>query len=343
VTDRLDRGWLARRSDVVSWAVVTAHLALVFAAVLAAAAVGPSPWVVVAWLWFGLTFTGPLNLMHECAHRLAFRRRRSSDLLGRRVLGPLALADFDAYRERHWAHHRNLGLDTDTKDAYLADIRGPGILHLLVRCLSLREAVRKFTRQSPPAGEPADADAGTGEMADDELALGIGFGFGPTLVRTAVVQAILAGAVLAVAWVAHDGTGRILVSAALAYGFVYLYGLGALTVFMATLRAVAEHQVGADGALSEGRAALRNFSTGPLTRLVFGSYGFSNHATHHREPGVAHYRLPKLTAGLAASEPRLAPTGGYVSMLWRLRRGRRVPRLESVRETERSLPRAPAR
>ncbi len=304
--DRLDREWLTRRSDVASWAVVTGHLALVLAAPLAAAAIGPSPLVVVAWLWFGLTFTGPLNLLHECAHRLAFRRRSSSDLLGRRVLGPLALADFDAYRERHWAHHRNLGLDGDTKDAYLVDIRGVGVLRLLLRCLSLREAVRKFRRQSPPTGE--------------ELALGEGLGLGAVLVRTVVAQAVLAGAILAVAVAAHDGAGRILASAALAYGFVYLYGLAALTVFAATLRAVAEHQVGADDALAEGRAALRNFEAGPLSRLVFGSYGFANHATHHREPGVAHYRLASLTSGLAGSEPGLRPHRSYVSTLWRLGR-----------------------
>ena len=305
MSGRLDREWLSRRSDVVSWVVVTAHLALVFAAVLAAAAIGPSPWLIVAWLWFGLTFTGPLNLMHECAHRLAFRRRRSSDLLGRWVLGPLSFADFDAYRERHWAHHRNLGLDGDTKDAYRVDIRGAGLVRLLAGCLSLRDAVRKFTRQAPPG---------------EELPLGEGVGMGAALLRTAVVQGLLAGSVLAVAWLAHDGAGRILVSAALAYGFVYLYGLAALTVFAATLRAVAEHQVGADGAITEGRAALRNFPAGPLTRLVFGSYGFANHATHHREPGVAHYRLPTVTASLAVAEPGLIPTRTYLATLWRLGR-----------------------
>ena len=255
--------------------------------------------------------------MHECAHRLAFRRRRSSDLLGRRVLGPLALADFDAYRERHWAHHRNLGLDTDTKDAYLVDIRGAGILRLLVRCLSLREAVRKFTRQAPPpaadrswpwatawarrrpgphrgrAGRPGRRRAGRGRPR-------------PTT-----------------AWRASWS------SAALAYGFVYLYGLAALTVFAATLRAVAEHQVGRRRAPStRAGPPCATSRPGPFGRLVFGSYGFSNHATHHREPGVAHYRLATLTAGLAAAEPGLTPTGGYLSMLWRLGRAGPVdPRL----------------
>ncbi len=308
VPDRLARDWLTRRSDLVSWAVVAGHLALVFAGVLAAAAIGPSPLVLLAWLWFGLTFTGPLNLMHECAHRLAFRRRASSDLLGRRVLGPLALADFDAYRERHWAHHRNLGLEGDTKDAYLADIRGVGVVRLLLRCLSLREAVHKFTRQSASTGE--------------ELPLGKGLGPRAAMARTAVGQAVLLGGILVVASATHDGRGRILASAVVAYGFVYLYGLAALTVFAATLRAVAEHQLGDGARISEGRAALRNFAAGPLARLVFGSYGFANHATHHREPGIAHYRLAAVTATLALSEPALSPDRGYVSTLWSLgRRG----------------------
>src|SRR5215467_2892293 len=102
------RSQFARRGDALSWAVTAAHVALVFSAVLVAAYLGPSPWLVVCWLWFGVLLTSLLNLMHECAHRLAFRRRRASDLVGGWVLAPLVLADFDTYRDRHWAHHRNL-------------------------------------------------------------------------------------------------------------------------------------------------------------------------------------------------------------------------------------------
>ena len=66
----------------------------------------------------------------------------------------LALADFDAYRQRHWAHHKNLGLETDTKDAYLVELGGSGTVQLLLRCLSLREAGRKLAHQGvAPAGE----------------------------------------------------------------------------------------------------------------------------------------------------------------------------------------------
>ncbi len=307
-TGAVERPWAERRRDTVSWALAATHLTLVFAAVPVAAALGPSPAVVVLFLWFGLTMSGLLNLMHECAHRLAFRRRASNDLVGRWVLGPLTLADFDAYRQRHWAHHKNLGLDTDTKDAYLVELGGGAAARLLLRCLTLREAARKVTHQGvAPAGDEHPVATGR------------------ALARTAAVQAVLAGGVLAVAAAAHEGTGEVLTAAAVAYGFVYLYGLGSLTVFVSILRAIAEHQTGDDDTLDEGRAALRNFRTGPVSRLVFGSYGFSDHGTHHRRPSVPHYRLPAVTAALAADEPALLPDAGYLATLRRLRREHRAP------------------
>ena len=310
---RVNQEWMKRRPDGVSWAIALGHLALVLAGVLGAAAAGPSPLALLAWVWFGLTFTSLLNLMHECAHRLAFRQRKSSDFFGRWILGPLVLADFDAYRERHWAHHRNLGLDGDTKDAYLVDISGAGFFRLLLRCLLLREAVRKFARVSPSSAE--------------ELPVGDGMGMGAALVRTALVQALLLGSIVAVAAASHDGAGAIAGAVAVAYGFVYLYGLAGITVFAATLRAVAEHQVAEGDQLNEGRAALRNFPASPLRRLVFGSYGFASHATHHREPGVPHYRLREATSELASVEPALTPGKGYLATLWRLGRRPRAATL----------------
>lgn len=303
-----DRRWLEKRPDLWSWTVAVVHVAAVFGAVYAAAALGPSPLVVLLWLWFGLTLSGLLNLMHECAHRLAFRRRRSSDILGRWVLGPLVLADFDGYRERHWAHHRNLGQDDDTKDAYLVDIRGPALGSLLIRCLLLRRAAGTFARQSEVPG---------GEGRPPTL--------GAAFVRIAVVQSVLIVSVMAVALAGADSTGAAVVAGVMAYGGVYLYGLSSLTVFVATLRAIAEHQVDEGAAVIEGRAALRNFAAGPFSRLVFGAYGFALHATHHREPGVPHYRLRDRTAVVAAADPVLAPTRGYLGTLRELARSTRRP------------------
>ena len=295
----LDLTRFPRRSDAVSVVVVLAHLAFVLAPVYLAAWIGPSPWLLLLWLWFGLFMHGLINLMHECAHYSAFKPRWASNLAGSWVLGPLVFADFDAYRQRHWDHHRHLGMPGDTKDAYLVDIRGLGSLALLSRSLVLKEAMGKLgVQRASAAANPSRA----------------------WLARTAIVQACLVGSLLAVAFAARprDPLGAV-IAAGLAYGLVYGHGLAALTTFVATLRAIAEHQQGGDGAQWVGRAAVRNFSCGPLTRLLFGAYGFAEHATHHREPALPSYCLGEATAALA-DDPALAPHRGYFSTLRELAR-----------------------
>lgn len=290
----LDLTRFPRRSDLASAALALAHLCFVLAPVYLAAAIGPSPWLVLLWLWFGLFMHGLINLMHECAHYSAFKPRWASNLVGSWVLGPLVFADFDGYRRRHWDHHRHFGSPADTKDAYLIDIRGIGLLGLLLRSLALKEALGKIGVQRASDG------AGSSRA---------------WLARIAVVQACFLLSLIAAAYAARpeDPFGALL-AAALAYGFVYAHGLGALTTFVATLRAIAEHQQGDDGAERVGRAALRNFVCGPFTRLLFGAYGFADHATHHREPAVPSYRLGEATAALS-HDPALAARPGYFSTL----------------------------
>lgn len=302
----LDLTRFPRRSDAVSWAVVTAHLAFVFAPVYLAAAVGPSLWLVPLWLWFGAFMHGLLNLMHECAHASTFRDRSTSDALGHWLLGPLVFADFDGYRRRHWDHHRHFGLPADTKDAYLVDLRGPGLRALLFRSLVLAEAVKKLRVQGGTTSASPAASARDGSKQ--------------WLFRTACVQAGFLLSLTVVALAANPGRPvRALVAVALAYGFIYAHGLAALTTFVATLRAIAEHQQAADDRLRVGRAALRNFECGPFARLLFGAYGFAEHATHHREPAVPSYHLPAATA-LLGVDPAFAPRGGYFARLRSLAR-----------------------
>lgn len=282
--------WFAKRRDSRSWAIVAAHVALVFAPVYLAAVLRPSVAYIGLWVWFGLTANGLLNLMHECAHLLAFRRKSSSLLLGRWFLGPLVVADFDSYRERHWAHHRNLGSDDDPKHAYLVDVTGSSVWRFVLRCMFLREAVGKASESSQTPAQLPDPEARPGRL-------------GGAVARILVVQGVLVASLLLCALAAHQRLAPALWSAGVAYVGVYMYGLAALTILAATLRAIAEHQVGDDGSATQGRAALRNFSAGPVGRLFFGAYGFAQHATHHREPGVPHYRLRALTSELAAADP----------------------------------------
>jgi fatty acid desaturase len=241
---------------------------------------------------------GLLNLMHECAHLHTFRKRELSDFWGRWVLGPLALADFDAYRRRHWEHHKHLGVPGDTKDAYLIDISKGRIFGMLLRCLVFLEALHKVGLQ---------VGNGTTKQAADSA----------WLARTLAMQAVFFGTIL----LAAEGFGQralwpnAAMIAAAAYAGIYLYGLATLTVFMANLRAIAEHQLESGESSQHGRASLRNFRSGWISRLVFGAYGFAEHGTHHLEPGIPYYHLVSSTLQLGRDDASLLPTKGYVGEL----------------------------
>jgi fatty acid desaturase len=294
-----------KRADSKSWAIVAGHVSLVLAPVFLAALIGPSLLWLVLWVLFGLLMSGLLNLMHECAHYHVFRERAGSDLIGRWLLGPLLLADFDGYRERHWKHHTHLGVDGDTKDSYLIDIRNIGLVRLFLECLSLQAAVQKFRKQVSVESSDVLPRAGW-------------------IKRTALVQAGLLGILVLLA---GPISGRVLwpwglLTAGLAYALVYVYGLASLTIYAATLRAIAEHQKEAGQKSTTGRAVLRNFKCGPVAWLVFGAYGFAEHATHHREPALAYYHLPRATAYLAATDKELVPRYRYITELLALAKGK---------------------
>lgn len=297
---RLELSQYKRRPDFQSWIIVLAHLALVLSPVYFAAFLAPSLWWILFWAIFGFLMNGLLNLMHECSHYLVFRPRGGSDFLGRWVLGPLAIADFDGYRERHWKHHTHFGIDGDTKDAYLVDIRGFRLAAFFLRCLALLEAFGKFRHQTAEC--PADPKSPARSLL--------------WLARVAVFQVFFFGSLLLFAGPAAGRSWpKAFLVAALAYAIVYAYGLASITIFAATLRAIAEHQLEAGHTPSPRRAALRNFQCGPIAWLAFGAYGFAEHGTHHCEPSLPYYHLPRATAELAADDPELAPIHGYLAEL----------------------------
>jgi fatty acid desaturase len=303
MTKRIELSKFRKRSDIRSGMMVIAHLILVLAPVYIAALIGPSLYWIALYLWFGLLMNGLINLMHECAHYHVFKGRGGSDLLGRWVLGPLAVTDFDAYRWRHWRHHTHLGVDGDTKDAYLVDIGGIKLIIFLLRCLTLDEALRKFRHQTV-----------SDEVRNQNPS-------SPTiwLSKTALMHSLFFASLLLVAEAASGRTwSKAFIFAILAYALVYGYGLVSLTVFVATLRAIAEHQLEAGQVSSTGRAALRNFRCGPVSRLIFGAYGFAEHATHHSEPGLPYYHLVDATRDLAVDDRELIPNHRYLGELLKL-------------------------
>jgi fatty acid desaturase len=266
-----------------------------------AAVIGPHPVALLLWFWFGVTQNGIINLLHESAHGLSFRNQAVARFVGRWLLAPLVLTDLDEYRERHWQHHRRLGKPDDPKLAYHENIHGKRLVWFFLRCITMFEGVRLLQsskRESAPAAKPGAKFAALG--------------------RIAVAQLVFLASIALTALLSHEAMSTAALSVLLAYGFVYGHGLGGLTVFMAGLRAIAEHQIGPDGRSTQGNAALRNFHCGLASRLVFGAYGFAEHATHHLEPSIPHYNLPAATDALGAEEPLFQRRSGYVSTLFLL-------------------------
>ncbi len=290
-----------RRSDAVSAVMATSHFAIVFGAVYFAAWTGPGWSTVACWLWFGILGHGFHQLLHECAHKLTFRNVKLNEALAHWLVAPLYLADFDAFRHRHFAHHRDLGYDADPKYTYRTDIRGGRFIGLLLSMLTMSGAIRKAFLQ---VGEKSGASSDSTRTA---------------ALRTLVVQPIFVLSVIIAARLGHPESWQsTAVSAAVAYLFVYLYGVAALTVLVATLRGIAEHRTTGEVETVEGTAALRNFTHNRLDWIIFGTYGFTDHATHHRYPSMPSYLLPALTRQLSTTDPSLAPVGTHTAVLTRL-------------------------
>ncbi len=295
-----------KRSDFFSFLTVNTHLLAVLAP-LYLAALGPWAWwqLLLFSLWFGTGMNGLLNLLHECAHLHVFSRPSGSLFLGRWILGPLVIADFDGYQKRHWDHHRNLGKDSDPKYIYRLNVRGRKFILLILRCVFLLEAVKKFSVQTPSKKDTA-APSGNSLW----------------IFRVAVAQGIFFLSVLLTARITAADMPNALRNALRAYFGVYLYGVAAVTVFVSSLRAIAEHQIGPDKTLAENEAALRNFSFGFFSGFLLGAYGFKDHASHHRDPGIPYYRLEIKTRELAAQDPLYAPARPYEKVLASLIRQR---------------------
>lgn len=284
---------IVKRSDLKSALIVGAHLCFVLAPIGLAAFIGPSVWWLLLWIWFGFSMQALLNLMHEVAHLHVFKSRRANELFGRWLLGPLMFADFDRYREVHWAHHRNVGMEADPKYSYRIDIHGVHFVKFCFRSLFLIEAVRKLRYVH---GDAQPQVEGSGKRF--------------WLVRTAVFQSVLLGVLF---FLAPGAPLTAAVISALVYGFVYLYGVLSLTVMAANLRAIAEHQLSHAQLQSSGVAALRNLNANPLTWMIFGAYGFDDHASHHLNPSLPYYLLPTETRRLATEKG--VSNVGYFQML----------------------------
>lgn len=290
-----------RRSDLVSAGVIAAHTAVVVAPIYLAAYFGPGWSTIAFWLWFGLLAQGLLLLLHECAHKLTFRSVAHNEALARWLYAPLFFTDFDAFRRRHWAHHRQIGSPEDPKYTYRMDIGGWAVVGLTLSTVTLIGALRRVAYQS---GGQSEATPESTRRA---------------LLALALTQSGFLATLLLVARLGHPHSwSTALLATAVAYAGVYVYGIASLTVLVHALRGIAEHRPCQVGEPLAGDAALRNFTRRPLARWIFGTYGFCEHATHHRFPGVPYYQLPEATRAAAADDPTLVPVGSHFEQLRRL-------------------------
>ena len=293
------KDYITKRSDYISLMIVIIHVVFVFFPIFFATYNGFSVITILSWLWFGIFVNGIINLMHETAHRLIFKKKKHCDIFGEFFLGPLLIADFNAYRDRHWVHHNKFGTSDDTKYIYLKQIKGLNLIKFLFECLILKEGIKKFFYQFK-------------NKASNKISLFF-------LAKLALMQVFIITLIFLCLYFFTNQKGfEIIINLMLSYFFVYLYGLASLGVFFSSLRAIAEHQVNEVDKLNEmiiGKAVLRNLKCNIFTNLIFGSYGFSEHATHHKNPGIPSYKLEKFRKIIQTQNEHMLPRKGYLETL----------------------------
>ena len=234
--------------------------------------------------------------MHESAHRLIFKKRTFCDFFGQWVLGPLLFTDFDSYRDRHWVHHNKFGTDEDTKETYLKKIKGKKIFLIFIECIFLKHARIIFLKAI-------------------KHRLHNNF---KSLKRVVIVQLFFFNTLVLFNFFFESDLRIILARSLFSYSMIYIYGLASLGVFISIMRAIAEHQVLESSSYIVGRGTLRNLKCNFITRMIFGSYGFSEHATHHKYPSIPYYNLVLATNFFRRKNKLLEYRTGYIQTLIQL-------------------------
>ena len=289
-----------KRSDLYSLLWVFFHLTFVFFPIFITATNIIEISFIFCWIWFGVFANGIINLMHEAAHRLLFKNKQSSDFFGKWILGPLLFTDFEGYRKRHWVHHNKFGKKEDTKKTYLVNINKWNSLKFFIECLLLKEGFIKFFSQL--------------QLKEKKSFTSL-----KIILRLFLVQSVFLSLIITSGLLFSDmNLYEVFISVSTSYLFVYLYGLATLSLFFSTLRAIAEHQVNYINSKEEDKGVLRNLKCNFLTKLVFGSYGFSEHATHHKFPSIPSYSLKKLTNELVKDDSELIAHNGYINIILEL-------------------------
>lgn len=210
------------------------------------------------------------NLVHEAAHYNISRNKWWNAFLSDLLYATPHLISTKGYRGKHLAHHRYLGSiehDLELKFRYL--IRGWGFLRrtfLVMTGLALLEAFQSYR---PALTQRSSID-----------------------VRYLVLVIVTNGALFGHCyWLGIP----------YAYLYLWLLPLFTLTLYLAALRVIAEHQPEEYALRTEENwdtdvepPLTRDILAGPVERFVFGPINFCYHQLHHLYPSVPYTSLPRL-------------------------------------------------
>jgi len=241
------------------------------------------------------------HMVHEASHFRLLQNKKLNDFLSDFFFAAPVLITTQHYRMQHLPHHKHLGssgLDTDRRAWYT--IRHWHFVRRSLLILSGGEALVTFLSYSKVDEKvPANKAA---------------------LARRIALVAVTNGLLMAYcAWLGNVWL----------YFGLWVLPLFTLTMYLLTLRVIAEHQL-VEYAHQETDAfqhdladpLIRTVQPGPLGRFLLGPLNFFYHHEHHLAPSVRYTNLPKLHRLLIARKyyqhypQALGP--GYLATLYQL-------------------------
>jgi fatty acid desaturase len=278
ISYRQFRGSLKPRYPVVWRDITLSYLALVaFGAALLAVPFRALPsYASVAGVLLGSACFGYFHqslslFIHEAAHLNLAASRKWNDFLSNLFLGVLQGFDIQAYRAKHFEHHRRLGQPDDPERHYFLPLDW---LFFASTLSGARTALELVHLRKPP-GEAAPSAQ---EATATRYRLNWVF-----LACACIHGGLVIGPALAGRWV-----------------FAISWTLGFLVwfPFFSMLRQILEHRdFRADACVDYSKvphgALTRLFGDGPLASTL-GAAGFNRHLLHHWEPQVSYTRFKEL-------------------------------------------------
>jgi fatty acid desaturase len=260
--------WRVARSGLAIW--------LTIGLSLAACAVYPHPFVyALAFFIIGVEQLALSHLVHDACHYNVSRTKLANDWISDVFFAAPTLISTASYRNQHLPHHAHLGSwenDTDRRAWY--NIRGRRFVARTLFALSGLEAATTILAYAK-VGALSLEDSGQ-RWRRPVLVLG--------------TQALIFAYCYAL-------------GIPLAYVLLWVLPLFTVTMFLLTLRVIAEHQTEEYAAASSDafvrslpEPLIRTVQPGWLGRWSLGSINFFYHHEHHLLPGVPYTKLPELHA-----------------------------------------------